>query len=129
MPKLRIAVLSLFVFITGCGTPGPEPYRPNSTVQPYRPANYDGPPMMIAGNYNEFSGRTKIYINKEVALYGRLSFSNGRTELNGQYGEYNISASCRRDYEQTYTSIGLLPVEKVECMVFVNNERAAILSF
>lgn len=109
-PTLMLAALML----SGCAaTPAP--------VQGYRPANHNGPPWEISGSYNEFSGKIIILINGEKITEGSMSIMTGRGDFSGHYNEKPISVSCS-------TTSGFLTA-KTQCMVFVGNERAAILQF
>ena len=111
--KLHRIVIGGMLVLAGCATQAP--------VQGYRPANHAGAPWQISGEYNDFSGGIIISINGQKVAEGSMSILSGTAELNGQYEGKPVSSSC--SYNR-----GLF-ASKAQCIVFVNNERAATLQF
>ena len=89
-------------------------------TQGYRPPGSTAPPWQIYGELFDFTN-VKIYIDGVKVVDERLSLLSGDGEFRGRYGGKAISASCS-------TTSGLLS-SSVRCIVFVDNERAATLSF
>lgn len=77
-------------------------------------------PWQIRGELFDFTN-VKIFIDGVKVIDGRLSLISGDGEFAGRHAGKPIAASCT-------TSSGLL-ASTVRCIVFVDNERAATLSF
>lgn len=106
----KVSALLLTATLAACATP--------SQVQGYRPANHSGAPLQISGEWNEFSNEITIFVNGQTALQGKASIWTGEGGFTGQYQGHNISANC-------LTTM----MRKKRCIVSVNNEQAATLTF
>lgn len=109
MKKLSIFALLL---LSGCATTAPS--------QVYRPSNAQQS-IKISGDYNEFSTALNIYFDGNLTLQGKMPIFSDSTELNGNYGNYDASAVCTRQTQ--------ILNEVINCMVFIDNERATTLTF
>ncbi len=107
---LSLSVLS--VLVTGCSTVAPS--------QGYRSAGSTTAPWQISGELFDFTN-VKIFIDGTKVIDQRVSLLNGGGEFQSTYRGKQIMASCS-------TSAGLLAAS-TKCIVFVENERAATLSF
>lgn len=76
--------------------------------------------LEISGELFDFTN-VKIFVDGVKVIDERLSLMSGDGEFRGVYNGRRISASCT-------TSMGLV-ASAVRCLVFVDNERAATLSF
>ena len=113
--RIIIAALSiplLTVFATGCSTVAPS--------QGYRSAGSTAVPWQISGELFDFTN-VKIFIDGAKVIDERVSILSGEGEFHASYSGKRVMASCS-------TSIGLL-ASSTKCFVFVDNERAATLSF
>ena len=105
--------ISLFTLsITACTTVAPS--------QGYRPSGSTAAPWQISGELFDFTN-VKIFVNGSKVIDERLSLMSGNGEFNSSYNGKQIMASCA-------TSTGLLS-SSTKCIVFVDNEKAATLSF
>jgi hypothetical protein len=96
----------------GCTTVAPS--------QGYRAPGSTAAPWQIRGELFDFTN-VKIFVNDTKVIDKRVSLVSGDGEFRGSYGGKAITASCS-------TSAGLLTAG-TRCIVFVDNERAATLSF
>lgn len=101
------------VLLSACAATAP--------AQMYRPAGSTGAPHQIDGEYNDFNRQITIRIDGQPALSGSLSLLTSRAELSGQHQGRAVAASCQQITGLFQTS--------TQCLVFVNNERAATLQF
>ncbi|MDP3668638.1 MAG: hypothetical protein Q8R69_02985 [Telluria sp.] len=108
----RILFFGAILALTGCAA---------APSQGYRPANYGGAPWNISGEMNSFTNAVVIKINNQVVIDRTLSLLSGDGEFSGNYDGKSVTVSC-------YTKLGLL-VTSTNCFVFVNNEKAATLTF
>lgn len=102
----------LALSIAACSTVAPS--------QGYRPSGSTAAPWQISGELFDFTN-VKIFINGSMVIDRRLSLMSGDGEFQGSYNGKQITANCS-------TSSGLL-VSATRCLVFVENEKAATLSF
>ncbi|WP_026182550.1 hypothetical protein [Leeia oryzae] len=110
---LRITLLLCCIsIISGCSVVAPS--------QGYRQAGSTAAPWQISGELYDFTN-VKIFINGAKVIDERLSLLSGDGEFQSRYDGKNIVANCS-------TSAGLLTTA-TRCMVFVENEKAATLSF
>lgn len=112
MFKQLFAALMVLLVTVGCAS---------APSQSYRPANYSGSPWSIVGDFNSLSQKVIIKINNQMVIEGRLSFLGGNGEFQGSYEAKPVTASCS-------TNTGFLG-SKTSCMIFINGDRAATLSF
>ncbi len=121
--RLLIA-LSLFT-ITACTTTSTDV----SPSQSYRPAG-SSDLWTISGNLDsefttglvdEVTRMLYVYINGEEVISGQLS-ARGTGELSGSFRDHSIVSNCSSE-QRTPTWID------VRCMILVDNERAATLTF
>ena len=116
MPRtIAVAALSASLLVlsaTACTTVAPS--------QGYRPAGSTAAPWQISGELFDFTN-VKIFINGTKVIDERLSLMSGDGEFHSLYNGKQIMASCS-------TSAGLV-LSSTKCMVFVDNERSATLSF
>lgn len=113
--KTTIATLSislLMLSVTGCTTVAPS--------QGFRSSGSTAAPWQIRGELFDFTN-VKIFIDGSKVIDGRLSLMSGDGEFNSSYKGKQIMASCS-------TSAGLVS-SSTKCIVFVENEKAATLSF
>lgn len=111
MLKIFLSITVIF-FLTACTTTAPS--------QGYRPSGSTVAPWQISGELFDFTN-VKIYVNGVKVIDDRISLISGNGEFSSKYDGKNITASCS-------ASSGLLTAT-TRCMVFVENEKAATLSF
>ena len=104
--------LVLVALLSACTTVAP--------TQGYRSAGSTAAPWQIRGELFDITN-VKIFINDTKVIDERVSLMSGDGEFRARYDGKNISASCS-------TSAGLM-IASTKCMVFVENEKAATLSF
>lgn len=107
---LFISLLS--VLAVGCSTVAPS--------QGYRSLGSTAAPWQISGELFDFTN-VKIFINGTKVIDERVSLLSGDGEFHNSYNGKQIMASCS-------TSMGLM-ASSTKCIVFVENEKAATLSF
>lgn len=116
MPRtIAVAALSgslLVLSATACTTVAPS--------QGYRSAGSTAAPWQISGELFDFTN-VKIFINGTKVIDERLSLMSGDGEFHSLYSGKQIMARCS-------TSAGLV-LSSTKCIVFVDNERSATLSF
>lgn len=105
--------LVLFLVCMACATTAP--------METYRPAGDSGNLWQITGEYNEFTSMLIIKINGEVAINDRLPIFSSAGEVSGSYKAHPVSANC--------TLVKKMFSKYMQCIVFVDNERAATLQF
>jgi hypothetical protein len=103
-------IASMIVLLAGCSTIAPS--------QTYRPANYAGSSWDISGEINDWNDMVVIKINNEIVINHALEAWTGDGEFSGIYKGKTVTASCMTDGTDT-----------THCFVFINNEKAAILTF
>ena len=91
-----------------------------ASSQGYRPAGSTETPWQISGELYDFTD-VKIFINGTKVIDERISLMNGEGEFHSSYNGKQIMASCS-------SSTGLVSAS-TKCIVFVENEKAATLSF
>ncbi len=106
----NVLIASLIVLLAGCTTIAPS--------QTYRPANYSGTAWDISGELYDFNDMVAIKINNEVVILHELSDWTRDGEFSGIYQGKPVTASCMTDGTNT-----------PHCFVFINNEKAATLTF
>lgn len=106
------AISLLFLSVTACTTVAPS--------QGYRSAGSMAAPWQISGELFDFTN-VKIFINGSKIIDERLSLLSGDGDFHASYSGKQILASCS-------TSTGLMATS-TKCFVFVENEKAATLSF
>ena len=107
-----VLALVATVALTACSTVAPS--------QGYRPSGSTAAPWQISGELFDFTN-VKIFIDGTKVIDKRLSLMSGEGEFQSTYGGKQILASCS-------SSSGLVTAS-TKCIVFVENERAATLSF
>ena len=110
-----VAALSISAFsilIAGCSTVAPS--------QGYRSLGSTAAPWQISGELFDFTN-VKIFIDGTKVIDGRVSLLSGSGEFQSTYNGKQIMANCS-------TSTGLM-ASSTKCIVFVENEKAATLSF
>jgi hypothetical protein len=110
--RKNFVVLLAVLALVACTTVAPS--------QGYRPSGSTDAPWQISGELFDFTN-VKIFINGAKVIDGRLSLLNGDGDFHSSYRGKQISASCT-------TSSGLT-ASFTRCFVFVENEKAATLSF
>jgi hypothetical protein len=110
--KYRALPFLLATLLCACSTIAPS--------QGYRPAGSMAAPWQIHGELFDFTN-VKIFIDGSKVIDERLSFISGDGEFRSSYGGKQIGANCSM-------STGLM-ASVTRCLVFVNNEKAATLSF
>ncbi|MEF8730830.1 MAG: hypothetical protein V5B40_02530 [Candidatus Accumulibacter meliphilus] len=109
---LRSFASLLALFATACTTVAPS--------QGYRSSGSTEAPWEISGELFDFTN-VKILINGTKVIDERLSLLSGDGEFRSSYRGKRITASCS-------TNTGLVS-SSTRCFVFVENEKAATLSF
>lgn len=110
---VAVFLISLFTLsIAACSTVAPS--------QGYRPSGSTAAPWQISGELFDITN-VKIFVNGSKVIDERLSLMSGDGEFNSSYSGKHIMASCS-------TSTGLMS-SSTKCIVFVDNEKAATLSF
>jgi len=110
--KLTLFTNLIILACVGCSTTAPS--------QSYRPAGSTAAPWQIGGELFDFTN-VKITVNGTKVIDDRLSLASGDGEFVGHYSGKQVLASCS-------TSSGLMS-SVTRCIVFINNEKAATLSF
>ena len=113
--RITVSAITIFlisVLTTGCSTVAPS--------QGYRPAGSTAAPWQISGELFDFTN-VKIFINGSKVIDERVSLMSGDGEFHATYNGKQVMASCS-------TSAGLMTTS-TKCIVFVENEKAATLSF
>lgn len=108
----KTLILAMACVVTACTTTAPS--------QGYRPPGSTAAPWQIHGELFDITN-VKIFVNGTKVIDERMSFMSGDGEFRGRYDGKNVTASCA-------TSSGLMTVS-TRCFVFVENEKAATLSF
>jgi hypothetical protein len=111
MFKLTVSLISVLA-LAACTTTAP--------AQGYRTAGSTAAPWQIRGELFDLTN-VKIFVNEAKVIDERVSLLSGDGEFRGGYQGRAITASCS-------TSAGLLTTA-TRCIVFVDNDRAATLSF
>jgi len=107
----NVLIASMMVLLlAGCTTIAPS--------QTYRPANYPGPAWDITGEMDDWHDMVIIRINNEIVINHALELWSGDGEFTGIYKGKPVTASCMTDGTDT-----------THCFVFINGEKAAILTF
>ena len=109
----KLLCLLLLVLFVACAAGSP--------TQSYRPANYTGAAWDISGDFNGLTKRLIVKINGETAIDDRLPLLSSGGEVKGQYKNHKVVANC---FEQRS-----LFTQSYQCIVFVDNDRAATLQF
>lgn len=110
--KKTITIASSLLFVTaltGCTTVAPS--------QGYRPAGSTAAPWQISGELFDFTN-VRIFVNGAKVIDERLSLLSGDGEFHSSYRGKPVSTNC---YTDGWGAI--------KCLVFVDNEKAATLSF
>lgn len=111
MSKFSI-LLPLIAALAACTTVAP--------TQGYRSSGSTAAPWQIRGELFDFTN-VKIFVNDTKVIDERVSLLSGEGEFRSRYDGKAVTASCS-------TSSGLFVVA-TKCIVFIENERAATLSF
>jgi hypothetical protein len=106
----NVLIASMIVLLAGCETIAPS--------QTYRPADYAGPAWDISGEISNVNDMVVIKINNEIVINHALEEWSGDGEFSGIYKNKVVTASCITDGTDT-----------THCFVFINNEKAATLTF
>ncbi len=107
--KYYISVFICLALLSGCVSAAMQMYRPIGVESQYR-------------IHGKSVGRFfKIFINDKEVITGSTRFFGGRTETAGSYETHAVNASCAYD-------MGFF-INTLECIVFIDNERAATLTF
>lgn len=113
---MKLTWIPLVAFLTACATVAP--------TQSYRPANYGGPAWSISAKAE--SGALKdtvtVTINGQAVTSGTLHELRPKDNFTGAFEGHNVLAECG-----LVNTGGLMYAH--ECTVFIDNERAAHLSF
>ena len=109
-------LLAFCIVISACATVSP--------TYTYRPANHSGPAWSISGKAEAgaLKDTVSVTINGTEVVGGTLHEFKPKDNYTGFYEGHNILAECA-----LVDGGGL--VYSHECTVFVDNERAALLSF
>lgn len=108
--KILISIFA--VSATACTTVAPS--------QGYRSSVSTAAPWQISGELFDFTN-VKIFINGSKIIDERLSLFSGDGDFHASYSGKQILASCT-------TNTGFVSTS-TKCCVFVENEKAATLSF
>lgn len=109
----RLFTIFLLTFsITACTTVAPS--------QGHRSTGSTAAPWQISGEFFDFTN-AKIFINGAKIIDERISMFSGVGDFHASYRGKQILANCT-------TSTGLVAAT-TKCFVFVDNEKAATLSF
>jgi len=110
---MRLLIAACIVLIAGCATTAPS--------QMYRGVSHEGSAWEISGEFNEFSRNIIVKFNGQNAIDGNLPVFGSSGEVYGNYAGKNVTANCNQ-VTKVFSSY-------MQCMVFVENERAATLQF
>jgi len=113
----KITLAAAVLLVAACATTAP--------TLSYRPANHTGPAWSITAKADNGVVRDtiRIMINNEVAVTGSLHSLKLKDTFTGTYQGKTVSAEC-----EAKPAVGGLTMEHV-CQVFIDNERAAQLTF
>lgn len=114
MRKICISILASS--LAACAAPGPQ-------TQLYRPYGDTGPAWTISGEFNPITDDLQVFVNGELAAAGDLWYSTTPGTVSGSYEGHPVRAECA---EYQAASGGTL---MALCDVFIDDERAAFLSF
>lgn len=113
--KIAVALIAsslLVLSVTACSSIEPS--------QGYRAPGSTAPPWKIHGELFDFTN-VKIFINGEKVIDERISLLSGKGEFHSSYKGKEIRASCSISSGEESSA--------TKCIVFVNDDRAATLSF
>lgn len=109
--KKTLTILAILA-LAGCATTAPSnAYRAAGQVDAWR----------IGGSGNPLTGSVTITINGQTVIDDSITPLGLDREFNSTYQGKAISANCH--------GVSSLLSENIDCMVFVNNERASTLKF
>lgn len=111
----KLAFILAITTVTGCATTAPTQY--------YRAAG-ETEQISITGKYSPmagFNGTIIIAINNETVINTKLPFGSS-FELAGTFNNKSVDAVCSK----LQATVASYPVK---CLVLIDNERAATLSF
>jgi len=106
--KKIIYVLSVFI-LTACTTASPKQF--------YRPAG-EADQLEISGQFNQLSYEHSVLINGDTVITGNLPYNGADASFSGQVDGRTISSDCHWKSKSS-----------LECLVKINNEMAATLTF
>ncbi len=112
MKQLFFSIFVAFAVI-GCSSAPIQTFRPSGNEELWQ----------IDGSYKPglVDSEISIRINGMVVAVGKLSDFQNTVEFSGDYKTHKINASCSRVSDWSGS--------KIQCIVFVDNERAATLQF
>ncbi len=110
--RFHFSISLLALSVAACTTVAPS--------QGYRSAGSTAAPWQISGELFDFTN-VKIFINGAKVIDERLSLLSGDGDFHASYNGKQILASCT-------TNTGFIATT-TKCYVFVENEKAATLSF
>jgi hypothetical protein len=108
----QLSFLLLLSVLSGCASTSPS--------QNYRPAGASSV-IQIGGNFNELTKQLQITFNGNQVMTGSMPLLGSSVDLAGTYENKPVSASCfEKSSAFSYS---------VQCLVFVNGEKASTLVF
>ena len=115
--KNLLIITSLAVVMIGCAATAP--------TLSYRPANHSGPAWSITAKADNgvVKDTISILINNEVVASGSLHSLKMQDTFTGTYQGKAVSAECEVKPSNNGLTMGHA------CQVFIDNERAAQLTF
>ena len=107
--------LALCVFLTACTQTAPTQLR--------RPFQDPVSPWKISGSFDMSTGDVVIFLDGHSAAKGSFGPLSTRTEFRGRYEKREIAGDC------WITQVRHTSAYTIDCLVFIDNERAAHMSF
>jgi hypothetical protein len=105
---MKKLIIPAFLALAGCATTAPNQY--------YRAAGEQNQ-IILGGHYDNIIGTITITANGNDIANGSIGFFGEPAEISGTFENRTISANCNQNRSG------------ISCLVFVDNERAATLSF
>jgi len=102
-------IAGLALAMVACTTASPKQF--------YRPAGAEQQ-VEISGRFNQLSFEHQVLINGAIVISGQLPYNYDDASFNGQFNEQPVSSDC---HWRSKTDL--------ECLVTINQEKAATLSF
>jgi hypothetical protein len=110
---MKVIIVLIASILVGCASTAPtHTYRPRGSIDDA---------WAITGKYNEITGKIDIYINGTNVIDSNVSIWDGSGEVSAKYQDKSVTASCN--------NVSKLFASYEQCIVFVDNERAATLQF
>lgn len=91
--NLLLFLPALAMMLSACASTAP--------VKAYQPPNYNGAPLMLGAVHDGFEGSYVLTVNGETVAVTYLPPFADTANLHGNYGPFQISATCNKETCQT----------------------------